>query len=761
MTSCLIIGIYIWQELNYDSFHSKLKDIYRITEKQNQAGTIYSVAVTPGPLAPALLKDFPEIKYAARIGNWSGVLKNGNNILDIDKMLITENSFFSIFNFPLSKGNIQTALLSPNEIVISESLAEKYFGKDWANKPDLIGQTFRLNNQTDFKLAAIAKQVPENSSIQFDVLLPLLYLFESDEFSNKWNSNNYHTYLQLNPSANKAIFEKKIEKKLSAYNPDTKDLMQLQPLQAQYLYSTFDFSTDWGKRSNIKYIQIFTGVGILLFLIACINFINLSTARSLKRSMEVGVRKVNGATRSQLIFQFLIETTLMALIAGFISLIIIKIVQPYIQDLTGQIIQIDFSDISFVVLFFSFILIIGILAGLYPSLVLSAFKPVNVLKKIPATASGKYFRQWLVVFQFSISLALIVCTFFMYQQLRFMQQKDLGFNKEQLVNFRMSGELKQKTALLKKELQKESSITDIAPASTSMVNVSNSSYLEWNGMQESDKFLITQANVDPDFIPAMGMKLVAGKNFSWQNTNDTATYIINETAVKQLGNSNENVIGRKFSFWGNKGTVIGVVKDFHFKSLNTGIEPFIFRYQPQENYYSLFIKTAKGKTNEAIQKVKSLTKSLEPEFPVQYSFVDESINGIYKKDKEVANIILLFATLTIFVGCLGLFGLTVFAAELRIKEIGIRKVLGAGIASITGLLLRDFLKLVLIATIIGIPAAWYTSNKWLQNYAYRIYTQWWVFAAAGAIVILIAFLTICFHAIKTARTNPVKSLRTD
>ena len=761
MTSCLIIGIYIWQELNYDSFHSKLKDIYRITEKQNQAGTIYSVAVTPGPLAPALLKDFPEIKYAARIGNWSGVLKNGNNILDIDKMLITENSFFSIFNFPLSKGNIQTALLSPNEIVISESLAEKYFGKDWANKPDLIGQTFRLNNQTDFKLAAIAKQVPENSSIQFDVLLPLLYLFESDEFSNKWNSNNYHTYLQLNPSANKAIFEKKIEKKLSAYNPDTKDLMQLQPLQAQYLYSTFDFSTDWGKRSNIKYIQIFTGVGILLFLIACINFINLSTARSLKRSMEVGVRKVNGATRSQLIFQFLIETTLMALIAGFISLIIIKIVQPYIQDLTGQIIQIDFSDISFVVLFFSFILIIGILAGLYPSLVLSAFKPVNVLKKIPATASGKYFRQWLVVFQFSISLALIVCTFFMYQQLRFMQQKDLGFNKEQLVNFRMSGELKQKTALLKKELQKESSITDIAPASTSMVNVSNSSYLEWNGMQESDKFLITQANVDPDFIPAMGMKLVAGKNFSWQNTNDTATYIINETAVKQLGNSNENVIGRKFSFWGNKGTVIGVVKDFHFKSLNTGIEPFIFRYQPQENYYSLFIKTAKGKTNEAIQKVQSLTKSLEPEFPVQYSFVDESINGIYKKDKEVANIILLFATLTIFVGCLGLFGLTVFAAELRIKEIGIRKVLGAGIASITGLLLRDFLKLVLIATIIGIPAAWYTSNKWLQNYAYRIYTQWWVFAAAGAIVILIAFLTICFHAIKTARTNPVKSLRTD
>jgi ABC-type antimicrobial peptide transport system permease subunit len=393
--------------------------------------------------------------------------------------------------------------------------------------------------------------------------------------------------------------------------------------------------------------------------------------------------------------------------------------------------------------------------------VLSAFKPVNVLKKMPATTSGKYFRQWLVVFQFSISLALIICTFFMYQQLQFMQQKDLGFNKEQLVNFSMSGELKQKTALLKKELQKVPTITGIAPATTSMVNVANSSYLEWDGMQESDKFLITQANVDPDFIPVMGMSLVAGKNFSWQQTNDTATYIINETAVKQLGNSTENVIGRKVSFWGNKGTIIGVVKDFHFKSLNTGIEPFIFRYQPQENYYSLFIKTAKGKTNEAIEKVQSLSKSLEPEFPLQFSFVDESINKVYQKDKEIANIILLFAALTIFVGCLGLFGLTVFAAELRIKEIGIRKVLGAGIASITGLLLRDFLKLVLIATIIGIPVAWYTSNKWLQNYAYRIDTQWWVFGSAGVIVVFIAFLTICFHAIKTARTNPVKSLRTE
>jgi putative ABC transport system permease protein len=761
MASCLIIGIYIWQELNYDTFHSKRSNIFRITEEQNQAGTIYSVAVTPGPLAPALQKDFPEIKYATRIGSWSGVLKNGNAKFDIDKMLVTENSFFSIFNFPLAKGNIQTALLSPNEFVISESLAAKYFGKDWANKPDLIGQTFRLNNQTDFKLAAIAKDVPENSSIQFDVLLPLLYLFEADEWSNKWNSNNYHTYLQLNPSTDKAIFEKKIEKKLSTYNPDTKDLLQLQPLQEQYLYSTFDFSTDWGKRSNIKYIQIFTGVGILLLLIACINFINLPTARSLKRSKEVGVRKVNGATRTQLVSQFLVETTLMALIAGFISLIIIKIVQPYIQALTGQVFQIDFSDTSFVVLFFSFILITGIIAGLYPSLVLSAFKPVNVLKKLPATSSGKYFRQWLVVFQFSISLALIICTLFMYQQLRFIQQKDLGFNKEQLVNFRMSGELKQKTALLKKELQKEPTITSIAPATTSMVNVANSSYLEWDGMQESDKFLITQANVDPDFIPVMGMSLIAGKNFSWQQTNDTATYIINETAVKQLGNSTENVIGRKVSFWGNKGTIIGVVKDFHFKSLNTGIEPFIFRYQPQENYYSLFIKTAKGKTNEAIEKVQSLSKSLEPEFPVQFSFVDESINKVYQKDKEVANIILLFAALTIFVGCLGLFGLTVFAAELRIKEIGIRKVLGAGIATITGLLLKDFLKLVVIATMIGIPVAWYASTLWLQNYAYRIDIQWWVFAAAAATVLLIAFLTISFHAVKTAKANPVKSLRID
>jgi len=761
MASCLVIGIYIWNELKYDSFHTNYANIYRITEKQDQAGTTYNVAVSPGPLAPALQKDFPEISTSVRIGNWSGVLKNGNNKFETGKILMTENSFFSIFNFPLIKGNSRTALRSPDEIIITESLAVKYFGKEWQNNPNIIGQIFRLNNEADFKLAGIARDVPENSSIQFEVLLPIQYLFKTDEWSNKWNSNNYHTYLLLKPGTNLASFSKKIENKLTTYNPDTKDLMLLQPLSAQYLYSTFDFNTDWGKRSNIKFIRIFSGVGLLLLLIACINFINLSTARSLKRAKEVGVRKINGASQTQLLSQFLIESTLMALIAGIIAIIMINVSQPYLQSITGQTFQIKYTSFSFIVLLVSFILLIGLIAGLYPSLVLAAFKPVNVLKNKPGINSGKFFRQGLVVFQFAVSLSLIVCTFFMYSQLRFMQQKDLGFNKEQLVNFRMSGELKQKTVLLKNELQKEPTITSIAPATTSMVNVANSSYLEWDGMQESDKFLITQANVDPDFIPVMGMSLVAGKNFSWQQTNDTATYIINETAVKQLGNSTENVIGRKVSFWGNKGTIIGVVKDFHFKSLNTGIEPFIFRYQPQENYYSLFIKTAKGKTNEAIEKVQSLSKSMEPEFPVQFSFVDESINKVYQKDKEVANIILLFAALTIFVGCLGLFGLTVFAAELRIKEIGIRKVLGAGIATITGLLLKDFLKLVVIATMIGIPVAWYASTIWLQNYAYRIDIQWWVFAAAAVTVLLIAFLTISFHAVKTAKANPVKSLRTE
>lgn len=762
MACCLAICMYIWNETHYDSFHSNKNNIYRITNKQNQAGKLYLTATTPGPLAPALQKDLPEVKNTVRFGNWSGLLKTGNKVYEEKNIQLTDHSVFSVFSFPMLLGNSKTALLSFDEIVISEKAAEKYFGKDWKKNPSLLGTVFTLSGQSSFKLAGVVANPPQNSSIQFDILLPLEFLFKTDEWSNKWGSNNYHTYLQLKPGTDVTAFEKKLAKQLKVYKPDTEDYLQLQLLSKQYLYSKFDFFTDWGKRSDIKYVKIFLGVGLLLLLIACVNFVNLSTARSLKRAMEVGVRKVTGASRKQLVFQFLSESVLIATLAGIFAVLILKFAQPFLESLTGANLVLNFTGGLFLSFFILFIIIIGLVAGIYPAFILSSFRPVKILKGKPDVKSAAGFRKGLVVFQFAISVTMMICTFFMYRQLKFVQSKDLGFNSEQIIRIRLGNELKGKVALLKHDLDNESTIAASTSATMSLANVDNSTYLEWDGMQKGEEFLIIQANVDPDFIPVMGMELSAGKNFKIQTEKDTINnFIVNETAVKMMGFTNDNVIGKRITFWGAKGNVIGVVKDFHFKPLNAGIEPFIFRYQPYTPYFNLFVKTVPGKTAEAINQIQKYYKKYEPETPLEFTFLNESINQLYNDDKRTASIILLFACLTIFVGCLGLFGLTVFATEQRIKEIGIRKVLGAGVLSVTQLLSKDFLKLVIAATVIAVPVAWYASNEWLQNYAFRIQLDWWVFAVVAVMVFFIALLTIGFHAIKAAVANPIKSLRTE
>jgi putative ABC transport system permease protein len=762
MACCLIISVFIWNELQHDAFHTYRDHIYRLTEKQNQAGTIYDVAVTPGPLAPALQKDFPEIANTVRFGQWSGTLKNGMNIFQEKKILITDNSVFEVFNFPLLKGDPKTALQSLDDVVITARIAEKYFGADWVNNPSVLGQVFTLNNEHTFKVAAIAQNPPEHSSIQFDVLLPMPFLLNIDEWANKWGSNSFHTYVQLNPETDVVAFSEKIKNQLHVYNPKTEDLMQLQPLKAQYLYSKFDFQTDWGKRSNIKYVNIFAGVGLLLLLIACVNFINLSTARSLKRSVEVGVRKANGASRKQLIVQFLCESFLMVVIAGVAAMFILQGLNSAIQILTGSAIVLDSSSASLLVSFLLFIVAIGMLAGIYPAFVLSSFKPTKNLKNAGIKKPRNYLQQSLVVFQFGISVTLMICTFMMYSQFQFIQQKDLGFNQEQLISVRLNGGTRGKADLLKQDLENQTAIVAAAPSTMSLVNVDNSADFKWEGMQEKDMFLATQANIDPGFIPALGIQLMNGSNFPPQTVTDTFNnYILNETAVKRMGYTVDNVIGKQVTFWGGKGNVIGVVKDFHFKSLNSGIEPFIFRYQPWAPYFNLLVKTEAGKTTEAIQQIQQVYKKFDAETPVEFSFVDEAIQDLYKNDKRTATIIALFAGLTIFVGCLGLFGLAVFSAEQRTKEIGIRKVLGASIAGITGLLAKDFLKLVVIAIVIASPIAYYFMQRWLSDFAYRIDIEWWMFAAAGLLAVAIAFLTVGGQAVKAALANPVKSLRSE
>lgn len=761
LACCLAIALYVYTELSHDRFHKNKDSIYRITERQNQAGEFYNTAMTPGPLSDALKKDFPEIVNTIRFGNWSGILKNGMNTFEEPEILYAENSLFSMFNFKVILGNPSKALNNPDDIVITESIANKFFGKDWRSSTAILGQTFQLNKKDNFRLVAVVEDVPEFSSIEFKVLLPIQHLFNTDEWAYRWGSNNFHTYIQIKPGTDFAAFGKKIKSQLIKYNPKTEDLLFLQPLSQQYLYSDFAFNTDWGKRSDIKYIKIFSWVGILLLIITCVNFINLSTARAIKRSLEVGVRKVTGASRPQLIFQFLTESIVLSVLAGAFGMIILQMLRPFIKELTGVSIDAGLNSWFILPLFIVITVVLGAIAGLYPALVLSAFNPIKVFRNSISKLSGKGFRKVLVVLQFVISIALITTTFFMYRQLKYVQQRDLGFDKEQLLTIRLGGELRNKSSLYKKEIDELSFVQASSAATVTLINVDNSGSLEWEGMQPGDNFLITQANIDPSFLPTLKIQLMSGTNFSTQKTNDTTNYILNESAVKRMGYTLQSAIGKSVNFWGAKGHVIGVVKDFNYKPLKAVIDPFIFRYQPEDRYFNLLVKTVPGKTEEAILQMEKIYKKYEADYPFQFSFVNEEINRLYLEDRRSMNIIFLFACLTIFVGCLGLFGLTVFATETRIKEIGIRKVLGANMGSLIKLLSKDFIKLVIFASVLAVPVAWIATNKWLQDYVYRIKLDWWIFLITAVLTITVAFLTVCIHAMKVATGNPSESLRAE
>ncbi|MBC8111872.1 MAG: ABC transporter permease, partial [Verrucomicrobia bacterium] len=624
---CLLISLFVWDEWRYDRFHTNAQDIYRITERQNQSGNWYNVAVTPGPLAPALQADFPEIVTTARIGAWSGIFRQDKLTSEEKNIFFADNALLQMFDFPLLKGSKAKALSQVNELVITEKTAEKYFGKNWSKQPDLLCKTFRLNNETDFKLVGILKNIPENSHLQFDMLMS----FENvklDKWSYQWTSNNFHTYLQLKKGTNAAGFGKKIESRLSNYKSKTENLLLLQPLTQIYLYSKFDFNTDWGKRSDILFVRIFLAVGLLTLFIALVNYINLATARSNQRLQEVGIRKTSGATQNHLVFQFLLESFLTAFFAFTLALLLTDICLPAFNTLCNK--NLNFNDLVknywFVIPVIP--LFIGLLAGIYPAFILASFSPAKVLKGNFKLQAGKNFRNYLVVAQFSISIILIVSTLIIYRQLQFIQNKDLGFDKSQLLYVRLGGGMRAKAAILKQDLLQQNFVQSVSLATNTMVDVGNESNIEWEGQQPKDEFLITQMNAEPDFIETLGIKMAQGRNFSQKIASDTSdkkgAYIINEKAAERMGYGN-NAVGKKVKFWGLEGEIIGVVKDFNFRRLNVPVAPFIMRYRPKEFYFTLLLKTKPGQVQTAIRKTEILYKKYEPEATFQYGFVSDDL----------------------------------------------------------------------------------------------------------------------------------------
>jgi len=755
ITCSTLILLYAWSEFKYDHFHVNSQQLYRITTQQDNSPAIG--AVTPGPLAPELQNNFPEILNTARFGKWSGTLKTGNNLFQEDKIFFTDNSFLKMFDYPLVTGNSTTALMQPNDLLITENMAIKYFGEDWQKRKDLIGTLFTLNNEMNLILVGVLKNPSNHSSLQFDFLLSFQYLL-NDRWTYQWGSYNFNTFVQLQPTIDIAEFNSKIKNVLRDHDKQAGFNISTQPLTEMYLHPLqYDY---WTKQGSLFYINVFGIIGLGILIIACFNFINLSTAQSSKRVKEVGIRKTIGATRLQLFTQFLGESVLIIACSALIARGLIDLVLPYFNMLIGKELIMPSNSLLFFIIFLVITAVTGLLASLYPASLLSSFQPSKVLKGLHAKNSGKNFRQVLVVAQFSIALILMIGTIIIYQQLNFVQHKNLGFDKDQLMYVTLNGSLTEKEEAFREELLKQNEVISAAATTSTLVNNNNSSYIEWEGQPTKNDLTITQLNADPYLVPLMNMKVLHGRNFSADIKSDSSAYVINESAARAMG-LNEQAIGKEVTFWGAKGKIVGILADFHFRPLHIPIEPLIMRYQAKTPYFFMLVKVKASQVENLIERLPALYSKFDQENPLSFGFVDEQLNKQYQGEKKAGIIVLNFSILAIFITCLGLLGLAMFSAEQRTKEFGIRKVMGASVANITQLLASDFLKLILIAILIATPLAWYGMSQWLNGFAYKIEVDAWVFALASLTTIFIALITISSQAIKTASINPVDSLRSE
>ncbi|WP_259068580.1 ABC transporter permease [Mucilaginibacter sp. X4EP1] len=759
----LLILLWVQSELDMDAFHKNGKNLYSVYERQFYDNKVTAQYFTPGQLATELKKNIPEIKYAT--SSTTGfeerhTFRVGDKILKIEGAA-ADSDFFKMFSYPLVQGNAQTALNNVSGIAISKKMAEDFFGASQT----AMGKTVRYDNQHDFIVTAVFDNIGSNSSEKFDYIINWQAYMKANPWTLDWDNNGPLTYVQLRDDANPAVVNKKIQHLLTSYNKYekkgifTQDLA-LQRFDEKYLHGNFkDGVIDGGR---IEYVQLFSIVAVFILLIACINFMNLTTARSVKRAKEIGVRKAIGAVKSVLAWQFIGESLLLTGIAVVVSLVLLVALLPLFNQITQKQIELPFDQSMFWVKLMGITLITGLVSGSYPALFLSSFNPVKVLKGTLKLDSGTViFRKGLVVFQFVLSIILIIGTIVVSRQINYIQSINLGFDKENMVYIPLEGNLNAQYQVLKNEALQMPGIQSITRTDCTPTNITPSTIgAHWVGKDPNLKISFNNTSVGYDYISTMRLKMVAGRDFSKDNATDSAGYIINETALKRIGYTDP--IGKPFDQWGNKGVIIGIVKDFHFNSLHEQIKPLILRFGEKDSDGGyLLLRTQPGKTKAALASMATICKQLNPNFQFSYTFSDEEYNKLYDNEQIVSKLSDAFAFLAIFISCLGLLGLAMFTAEQRIKEIGIRKVLGASVSSLFALLSSEFLWLVVIALIIAAPIAWYAMNAWLLSFAYSEPIQLWVFALAGGLIILIALATVSLQSIRAALVNPIKSLRSE
>jgi len=765
LAAAMLIILYVKDEVSYDRFQKNIGNIYRITFTMlNKDGGIeHRDGISGYYQGPKFTENVPGIRSFVRIQSGGVDIKKGTDVNSED-MLKVDSSFFSVFSFPLLSGNPKTCLANPYSIVISEDEAKKQFGTT-----DAVGKTMMIRNDSTFvpySVTAVAKRCPQNSSIKFDILLPFRPSPQDLQSSENWFNFFLNTFVVLDPKANVATVEKQMQQ---FYERDSKEALRqitekygavfgkaeygLQSMAAIHLSKDFPPNTGLVGASNPIYSYILSGIALFILLIACINFVNLTVARSLKRAKEIGIRKVVGGNRKQLMIQFLSESFILCFIAFVMALALVKLVLPVFNDLSNKALSLSYLfDARLIAFYIVLFILTSLLAGFYPAIILSGFNPVQTLYSRFALSGKNYLQKSLVVLQFALASFLICATIIIYLQFNFLTTEKLGYDDSNLVLINKDL-TRDEAKLFKEQLMKDPDIIGVAPK--------NGGYWSTRAKVNGDSTIdFAFETIDESYLPLLKISLASGRNFSKDFPSDsTHSVLINESFAKQAGW--KNPIGKEVNFWMNnkKLIVIGVVKDYHFEALSKKIGPQLFTMDPGNRFGMMNIKIRPNTAGSSLAYIQKTFKSLFPLTPYSYVFKLDENRKNYEAEAKWKQIMLFGAILTIFISCIGLFGLSVLSAEKRTKEIGIRKVLGASVGSIITTLSTDFLKLVILSMLLAIPAAWLVAGKWLENYPYRISLSWWMFSIAAIVVVMIALATVSFQAIKAAVANPVKSLR--
>lgn len=755
LTASVLMLLWIQDEVSYNKFNEKYDDLYQVMGNQTYDAKTYTFAATPGPLAAEMKRDFPEVVQTTRLNWGESWLFTVNEKTLYEAGNYTDPAIFKMFSFEKRFGDIENPFPDDNSIVITEKTAEKYFGT-----ANVVGKTIRINSKDEFKITAVVADPPPNSSIKFAWLASFRIYEKQNTWLQSWSNNGLQTFVELKPGTDYKTFNKKYAGYIQGKNPDAMARPLLLAMDDWRLRSSFENGVQAGGR--IEYVRLFSVIAILLIIIACINFMNLATARSEQRAKEVGVRKVMGAQRRSLLVQFIGESVSMAIISMGIACLLVLATLPWFNELIGKKLSLGFDHPMQWLLFLGIAVGCGLLAGSYPSIYLSSFKPIAIFKGFSRgrTSRVAYVRKGLVITQFVVSIVLIVSTVVIYRQLDHVKNRQLGYNKDNLVYVRQTGKINENLEVIQNDLKATGMVSHSASSNQYLLQIGNNSGgFAWEGKDPTKEVLITTEFVSSDYINTAGMKITAGRDFLQNSVADSHSVIINETFAKLLNKPDplNTLIYRDSVNY----RVVGVVNDFVYNDMYGKAAPLVLFIAPHATNF-VFMRISDGaKTEDALAKIETVFKKHNPGYPFESSFVDQEFERLFKSEMLVSKLSRLFAIITIFISCLGLFALAAYTAERRTKEIGIRKILGASVARVAGLLSFDFLKLVFIAIVIAMPLSWYVMSQWLADFSYRIDMQWWMFAVAGVLALLIALLTVSFQAIRAAVSNPVKSIRTE